>query len=90
VWERRDVTQRSAGPWSRILSGYRTVKAVSRNAPLWTKVEFRVGKVLALIDTGAQFSCICSDIVAYLRRKGEPCEMSCAVTCKLADGSRTE
>jgi hypothetical protein len=50
-------------------------------------VEFRTGKVPALVDTGAQFSGIRPDVVEFLRRNGEPCiTSSCAVTCELADG----
>jgi hypothetical protein len=43
----------------------------------------------ALIDTGAQFSCIRADVVEYLYLRGETCVFtSCSVTCVLADGKK--
>ena len=43
------------------------------------------------MDTGAQFSCIRSDVIEYLYLAGEPCKFdSCSVVCTLADGSRSE
>jgi len=63
--------------------------AVPRDAPLWVTLEMKVGRVPALIDTGAQFSCIRSDVAEFLYRRGEPCVFtSCAVTCCLADGQQ--
>jgi len=50
-----------------------------------------VGKVPALIDTGAQFSCIRSDVAEFLKLREEPCVVtSCSMTCLLADGQRCE
>jgi hypothetical protein len=54
-------------------------------------LELRVGKVPALVDTGAQFSCVRSDVAEYLYLRGEPCTFTlCRVTCSLADGRRCE
>ena len=59
------------------------------DSPLWVMLELRVGKVPALVDTGAQLSCIRSDVVEYLYLLGEPCKfLQCAVLCTLADGTR--
>ena len=41
------------------------------------------------MDTGAQFSCIRSDVIEYLYLRGERCVFSpCSVTCLLADGRK--
>jgi hypothetical protein len=52
-------------------------------------LQLKVGKVPALVDTGALFSCVCSDVVEYLYLTGEPCVFTpCSVMCLLADGWR--
>jgi hypothetical protein len=49
------------------------------------------GKVPALVDTGAQFSCVRADVAEFLYLTGEPCVFSLSsVCCVLADGSRSE
>jgi hypothetical protein len=54
-------------------------------------LEFKTGKVPTLIDTGAQFSCIRSDVAKFLQQRGEPCRfVSCSVACLLANGQRCE
>jgi hypothetical protein len=59
--------------------------------PLWVGVQLKVGKVLALIDTGAQFSCIRVDVAEFAYLMGEPCHFkSCSVVCSLANGQRCE
>ena len=46
-------------------------------------------EILALVDTGAQFSCIRSDVIEYLYHRGERCVFSsCSIGCLLADGKR--
>jgi len=64
------VARRSTGPRAGILSGLRKVTAVPRDAPLWVALEIKVDRVPALIDTGAQFSCIRSDVAQFLYRMG--------------------
>ena len=52
-------------------------------------LKLKVGEVSALVDTGAQFSCIRSDVLEYLYLRGEPCVFfPCSVTCLLADGKK--
>ena len=51
-------------------------------------VGFKLGKVPALVDTGAQFSCIGSDVIEYLYLRGEHWLSLCSVTCLLADGRK--
>jgi hypothetical protein len=64
---------------------------VPRDSPLLVNLELKVGKVPALIDTGAQFSCIRSDVAEFVNVREEPCVFtSCSVTCLLADGQRCE
>jgi hypothetical protein len=51
----------------------------------------KAGKVPALVDTGAQFSCVRADVAEFLYLTGEACEFSlCSVCCVLTDGSRSE
>ena len=58
---------------------------------LWVGLNFKVGRVPALIDPGAQFSCVRSDVVDYLSQRGEDCTfLPCSVTCLLADGSKVQ
>jgi hypothetical protein len=58
---------------------------------LWVALEFRTGKVPALVDTGAQFSCIRGDVAEFLHLMGEPTKfMQCSVSCVLADGQRCQ
>jgi len=47
--------------------------------------------VPALVDTGAQFSCIRSDVIEYLYMRGESCGfLPCSLTCLLADGRKAQ
>ena len=51
----------------------------------------KVGQVPALVDTGAQFSCIRSDVIEYLYMRGEECTfLPCSLSCLLADGQRAQ
>ena len=54
-------------------------------------LRLKGGEVPALVDTGAQFSCVRSDVAEFLYLTGEPCVFSlCSVYCVLADGTRAE
>ena len=45
----------------------------------------------ALVDTGAQFSCIRSDVIEYLYTRGGSCDfLPCSLTCLLADGRKAQ
>jgi hypothetical protein len=57
VGKRADA-RRPPGSRAKVVSGLRKISAVPRDLPLWVNLELKVGKVPALIDTGAQFSCI--------------------------------
>ena len=48
-------------------------------------LNLKVGQVPALVDTGAQFSCIQSDVIEYLYLRGEYCVF---LPCLLADGRK--
>jgi hypothetical protein len=64
---------------------------VLRDSPLWVNLELKVGKFSGLVDTGAQISCIRSDVAEFLDLREEPCVFAkCSVTCFLADGQRCE
>ena len=59
------------------------------HALLWVHLQLKVGKVPALVDTGAQFSCVRADVAEFLYLMGEPCSFtSSSVECALADGQR--
>jgi hypothetical protein len=67
------------------------IAVVPRDSLLWVQLEFKVGKVPGLIDTGAQFSCVRTDVAEFLYLMCEPCVFSpCSVTCALADGQRCQ
>jgi hypothetical protein len=54
-------------------------------------LQVKKGKFPALLDTGAQFSCVRSDVVKFLFHSGEPCRfLACSVPCLLADGKVSE
>ena len=58
---------------------------------LWVVLEMKTGKVPALVDTGAQFSCIRADVAEFLFLMGEPSKfVQCLVSCALADGQRCQ
>jgi len=51
----------------------------------------KVGKVPAIVEKGAQFLCIRSDVAEFLSLTGEHCSfMPCSVTCLLTDGNKGE
>jgi hypothetical protein len=61
------------------------------NSPLWVKVNFKVGSVLSLVDTGAQFSCIRRDVLKELVDKGLKVKTNrCQLSCHVVDGSKCE
>ena len=50
-------------------------------------IDLKAGKIPALIDTGAQFSCLRVDVLEWLRQKGQIGDrVPCSLTCVLADG----
>lgn len=58
---------------------------------LWVALELRVGKVPALLDTSAQFSCIRANVTEFLYLMGEPSTFAaCSARCALADGQRCQ
>jgi len=71
------------------VSCFRKVSARTGEGPLWVILRLKSGDVPALVDTGAQFSCVRSEVVEYLYHVGDPCPFkSCSVNCVLADGTR--
>ena len=54
-------------------------------------LDLKIGKVPALIDTGAQLSCMRSDVVEFIGSSRELCTFKeCLMSCLLADGTRSE
>ena len=75
----------------KFLSSFQRVVGVPTDAPLWTLMELKSGKVPALLDTGAQFSCVRSEVAEFLHLAGEPCTFKqCSVKYVLADGTPCE
>jgi hypothetical protein len=61
------------------------------NSPLWVMVNFKVGSVLSLVDTGARFSCIRRDVLKGLVDKGLKVRTNkCQLSCHVVDGSKCE
>jgi hypothetical protein len=86
---KRATARRSAGPRAQFLNSLRKVTAAPRDSLLWVTLQLKVGKVPALIDTGAQFSCLRSDVTEFLYLTGESCKFkSTSMTGLLADGRR--
>jgi hypothetical protein len=54
-------------------------------------LDLKIGKVPALADTGAQFSCVRSDVIEYLYLRGEAYTFfPCTLPCFLPDGSKAQ
>ena len=52
-------------------------------------LDTKVGKLPAIVDTGAQFLCVRSDVAEYLSLTGDHCSfMPCSVICLLTDGKK--
>jgi len=41
-----------------VLSGLHILTTATSNVPLWVMLDFKTGKVPAMVDTRAQFSCV--------------------------------
>jgi hypothetical protein len=55
------------------------------------KLNFKLGEVSSLVDTGAQFSCIRRDVLQTLSDLGVKAKKgSCRLSCHLAKGLRCE
>jgi len=81
--------RQSPGP--RYVSGLRKETEVLRDTSLWLILELKTGKVPALVDTGAQLSCIRSDVAEFLYLREKTCAFSsCSLSCLLADGKQCE
>ena len=69
---------------------FRKVIANVARTLLWVELSLKERKIPAIIDMGAQFSCVRSDVVEYLALTGEPHSLrSCQVNCLLTDGTTT-
>jgi hypothetical protein len=61
-----------------------------RKPPLWVKLNFKVGEVPSLVDTSAQFSCICRDVMRALTELGVwvkkgSCHLASGLRCKIKE-----
>ena len=58
---------------------------------LWLTLSVKNRSLPAIVDTGAQFSCIRSDVIEYLYCRGVSCSfLPCHVACLLADGTASQ
>jgi hypothetical protein len=79
------------GPRAVAVGAILKVVATTPATFFWIDLNLRTGKFPALVDTGAQFSCLRSDVVEYLNKRGEMCTFSpCIFPCLLADGTKTQ
>ena len=83
---KRAVARRSKAPGAGTLSTLKRVERGTPGLPLWVDLHMQIGKVPALVDTGAQFSCIREDLAEFANSMGEPCRFeSCSVICSLSE-----
>jgi hypothetical protein len=76
-------------PRARTLSALLKVESRPRDPSLRVELQLRFGKVPALIDKGAQFSCILQFVAEFVYSMGEPCVFRvCSVLCYLTDGRK--
>jgi hypothetical protein len=67
---------------------FHKVVASTTSPLLWVTLSVKERNLPAVVDTGAHFSCIRSDVIEYLHLTGEPCSFRpCHVSCLLADGT---
>ena len=85
------VPQRSVAPRAGTVSALRKVAATPPAPLLLVGLNLKIGKIPALVDTGAQFSCVRSDVIDYVYRRGERCTFfPCTLSCLLADSSKAQ
>ena len=88
---KRAAPRESVGSRGGQLSCFTKVVAVPAEDPLWVVLKLKSGNIPALVDTGAQFSCMRTEVAEYLRQVGEPCVFEpCLVGCILAEGTRCD
>ena len=85
---KRTRARRSPNPRAGTLTAFQKVVANPSNPLLWVMLSVKERKIPAIVDTGAQFSCIRSDVIEYLYSTGLPCSfLPCHLSCLLADGT---
>jgi hypothetical protein len=88
---KRAVARGSVDSRAGVLGGLERTAVKPENGLLWVPLKFKVGEVPAVIDTGAQFSCVRQDVADFLHLVGEKCVFSpCSLSCILADGQRCD
>lgn len=88
---KRAIARRSTGSRAKVLCGLRKVTEVLRDTSLRVILELKTGKVPALVDNGAQLSCIRSDIAEFLYLREKTCAFSsCSLSYLLVDRQQCE
>jgi hypothetical protein len=91
IFGKQAIAQRRVGPRQFVLSGLPKVTAATSIVPLWVMLEFKTGNMPAFVDTGAQFSCVRSDVIEFIYMRGKLCTFfSFSVSCFQTDGQRSE
>jgi len=65
--------QGPGGPRTTAITAFRKVVATPASPLLWVTLSLKERNIPAIVDTGAQFSCVRSDVIEYLYLTGEPC-----------------
>jgi hypothetical protein len=89
----RETGKRPAGarPPVGSLNALRKIVATPPCPLLWVGLELKAGKVPALLDTDAQFSCMRSDVLRYLNQRREDfTHLPCSLTCLLGDAKKVQ
>jgi hypothetical protein len=73
---KRAGARRSIGPRAAAVGAFRKVVANPPATLFWIGMKLKTGNVPALVETGAQFSCLRSDVDEYLNKRGEMCTFS--------------
>ena len=71
------------------IAAFRKVTTSPHNPLLRVALNLKDRSIRAIVDNGAQFSCIRSDVIEYLHLTGETCSFStCHLDCLLADRTK--
>jgi len=71
--EKSQFPRRSVSPRAGSASFLRYVASTQPSPSLWVGLKLKIRKIPALVDAGAQFCCLYSDVIDYIYHRGERC-----------------